>query len=140
MNNFNIYQDQETQNMSDHEFLIHKQALQQDVKDYLEIDDQIKALNKAIKERRDKKKKLSEEILGTMKKFEINNMNTKNGKLIYAISKSRKGLNTKSLVRGLNLYFKDEMKATEVGKIVMNSREVVEKVSLRRTIHKNNNM
>ena len=140
MNNFNIYQDPETQNMSDHEFLIHKQALQQDVKDYLEIDDQIKALNKAIKERRDKKKALSEEILGTMKKFEINNMNTKNGKLIYAISKSRKGLNTKSLVRGLNLYFKDEMKATEVGKIVMDSREVVEKVSLRRTIHKNKNM
>lgn len=140
MNNLNIYQVPETQNMNDHEFLIHKQALQQDVKDYLEIDDQIKALNKAIKERRDKKKKLSEEILGTMKKFEINNMNTKNGKLIYAISKSRKGLNTKSLVHGLNLYFKDEMKASEVGKIVMDSREVVEKVSLRRTIHKNKNM
>ena len=27
MNNFNIYQDPESQNMSDHEFLIHKQAL-----------------------------------------------------------------------------------------------------------------
>ena len=138
MDNFNIYQ--ESQDMSDHEFTIHKQALQQDVKDYLEIDDQIKALNKAIKERRDKKKSLSEDILGTMKKFEINNMNTKNGKLIYAISKSRKGLNTKSLVKGLNLYFKDELKASEVGKIVMNSREVVEKVSLRRTIHKNKNV
>lgn len=138
MDNFNIYQ--ESNDMSDHEFLIHKQALQQDVKDYLEIDDQIKALNKAIKERREKKKALSEDILGTMKKFEINNMNTKNGKLIYAISKSKKGLNTKSLVKGLNLYFKDEMKATEVGKIVMDSREVVEKVSLRRTIHKNKNV
>ena len=32
------------------------------------------------------------------------------------------------------------MKATEVGKIVMDSREVVEKVSLRRTIHKNKNV
>ena len=138
MDNFNIYQ--ESNDMSDHEFVIHKQALQQDVKDYLEIDDQIKALNKAIKERRNKKKALSEDILGTMKKFEINNMNTKNGKLIYAISKSKKGLNTKSLVKGLNLYFKDEMKASEVGKIVMNSREVVEKVSLRRTIHKNKNV
>jgi len=141
MDNFSIYQaSPDPENMSEHEFMIHKQALQQDVKDYLEIDDQIKALNKAIKERKDKKKALSEEILGTMKKFEINNMNTKNGKLIYAVSKSKKGLNTKTLIKGLNLYFKDEMKATEVGKIVMNSREVVEKVSLRRTIHKNKNI
>ena len=137
MDNFNIYQD--SQAMSDHEFLINKQALQQNVKDYLEIDDQIKALNKAIKERRQKKTELSNEILVTMKKFEINNMNTKNGKLIYAVSKSKKGLNTKSLIKGLNLYFKDELKATEVGKIVMDSREVVEKVSLRRTINKNKN-
>ena len=37
MDNFNIYQD--SQDMSDHEFTIHKQALQQDVKDYLEIDE-----------------------------------------------------------------------------------------------------
>ena len=137
MDNFNIYQD--SQDMSDHEFLINKQALQQNVKDYLEIDDQIKALNKAIKERRKKKTELSNEILVTMKKFEINNMNTKNGKLIYAVSKSKKGLNTKSLIKGLNLYFKDELKATEVGKIVMDSREVVEKVSLRRTVTKNKN-
>lgn len=137
MDNFNIYQD--SQDMSDHEFLINKQALQQNVKDYLEIDDQIKALNKAIKERRQKKTELSNEILVTMKKFEINNMNTKNGKLIYAVSKSKKGLNTKSLIKGLNLYFKDELKATEVGKIVMDSREVVEKVSLRRTVNKNKN-
>ena len=137
MDNYNIYQD--SQDMSDHEFLINKQALQQNVKDYLEIDDQIKALNKAIKERRKKKTELSNEILVTMKKFEINNMNTKNGKLIYAVSKSKKGLNTKSLIKGLNLYFKDELKATEVGKIVMDSREVVEKVSLRRTVTKNKN-
>ena len=33
MDNFNIYQD--SQAMSDHEFLINKQALQQNVKDYL---------------------------------------------------------------------------------------------------------
>ena len=32
MDNFNIYQ--ESNDMSDHEFVIHKQALQQDVKDY----------------------------------------------------------------------------------------------------------
>ena len=100
------------------------------------MDDQIKALNKAIVERRKKKNELSEEILGTMKKFEIDNMNTKNGKLIYSTTKSTKPLNKNNLITGLNLYFQDEDKAKNVSKIVLNNREKVEKVKLRRTINK----
>jgi len=100
------------------------------------MDDQIKALNKAIIERRKKKNELSEEILVTMKKFEIDNMNTKNGKLIYSSTKSTKPLNKSNLISGLNLYFKDEDKATNVSKLVLDSREKVEKVKLRRTINK----
>ena len=122
--------------MTDQEFQFCKEQLKTNVKNYLEMDDQIKALNKAIVERRKKKNELSEEILGTMKKFEIDNMNTKNGKLIYSSSKSTKPLNKSNLISGLNLYFKDEDKAKNVSKLVLESREKVEKVKLRRTINK----
>ena len=122
--------------MTDQEFQFCKEQLKTNVKNYLEMDDQIKALNKAIVERRKKKNELSEEILGTMKKFEIDNMNTKNGKLIYSSSKSTKPLNKSNLISGLNLYFKDEDKAKNVSKLVLDSREKVEKVKLRRTINK----
>lgn len=122
--------------MTDHEFQFCKEQLKTNVKNYLEMDDQIKALNKAIVERRKKKNELSEEILGTMKKFEIDNMNTKNGKLIYSTTKSTKPLNKNNLITGLNLYFQDEDKAKNVSKLVLDSREKVDKVKLRRTINK----
>ena len=114
--------------MSEQEFQFCKEQLKANVKIYLDMDDQIKALNKAIVERRKKKNELSEEILGTMKKFEIDNMNTKNGKLIYSTTKSTKPLNKNNLITGLNLYFQDEDKAKNVSKIVLNNREKVEKV------------
>jgi hypothetical protein len=122
--------------MTEQEFQFCKDQLKINVKMYLDMDDQIKALNKAIVERRKKKNELSEEILGTMKKFEIDNMNTKNGKLIYSTTKSTKPLNKNNLITGLNLYFQDEDKAKNVSKIVLNNREKVEKVKLRRTINK----
>ena len=125
------------QEMSQEEFQFCKEELKSNVKQYLEIDDQIKALNKAISERRKTKKKLSEEILSTMKNFEIDNMNTKNGRLIYSVKKTTKPLNKKNLISGLNIYFKDEDKTAEVSKVVLDNRETVEKISLRRTVNKN---
>jgi len=125
------------QEMSQEEFQFCKEELKSNVKQYLEIDDQIKALNKAISERRKTKKKLSEEILSTMKNFEIDNMNTKNGRLIYSVRKTTKPLNKKNLISGLNIYFKDEDKSEEVSKVVLDNRETVEKISLRRTVNKN---
>ena len=85
------------------DFQFYKENLQSSVKEYLSLDDQIKALNKAVKERRDRKKKLSESILSLMKQFEINNMNTSNGKLVYSVTKTKEPLNRKSLTRTLNI-------------------------------------
>jgi len=125
--------------MSDEEFQFYKLQLKNDVKSYLDLDDQIKALNKAVSDRRKEKKKLSETILSTMKSFEIDNMNTKNGRLIYNVSKRAKPLNKKNLISGLDKYFKNVDKSKEVSKIILDNREVVEKIQLRRTINKTKN-
>ena len=44
-----------------------------------------------------------------MKKFEINDMNIKSGKLTYNERKSKKPLNKKNLLSGLTLYFRDDV-------------------------------
>ncbi len=123
--------------MNDNEFQFYKNELKNNVKQYLEIDDQIKALNKAITEKRKQKTKLSENILTTMKKFEIDNMNTKNGRLVYAVSKNTSSLNKKNLISGLNIYFNDKDKADEATAIVLKNRPIVEKVKLKRIVNKN---
>ena len=123
--------------MNDNEFQFYKDDLKNNVKQYLEIDDQIKALNKAITEKRKQKTKLSEGILTTMKKFEIDNMNTKNGRLVYAVSKNTSSLNKKNLISGLNIYFNNKDKADQATAVVMKNRPVVEKVKLKRIVNKN---
>jgi hypothetical protein len=127
------------QEMSDEDFQFYKLQLKNNVKLYLDLDDQIKALNKAVSERRKEKKKLSETILTTMKSFEIDNMNTKNGRLIYNVTKRSKPLNKTNLISGLDIYFKNVDKSKEISKIILDNREVVEKVQLRRTINKTKN-
>jgi hypothetical protein len=126
--------------MNEDEFQFFKTQLKGEVKDYLEMDDQIKALNKALKERRDKKKLLSESILENMKKFEIDFMNTKNGKLTYSETKRKEPLNKKNLITGLNTYFNNEDESKRVSKVVLDSRKDVVKVSLRRTVDKKKNI
>jgi hypothetical protein len=123
--------------MSQQEFQFYKDNLKENVKEYLEIDDQIKALNKAIVERRKQKSKLSADILTMMNKFEIDNMNTKNGRLIYSVRNTSKPLSKKNLVDGLNIYFKNEDTAKSVSQIVLDSRQKVEKITLKRTTFKN---
>ena len=132
-----IKKDLFTNNMNNDDFQFYKEELKNDVKKYLELDDQIKALNKALNERRKQKSKFADDILLTMKKFEIDNMNTKNGTLVYSVSKNVSSLNKKNLLSGLNVYFNDLDKAGDASEIVLKNRPVVEKVKLKRIAIKN---
>jgi len=115
-----------------------REKLQKEVRHYIELDDKIKALNKAAKEYRKTKEELSESILETMKKFEINDMNIKSGKLTYNERKTKKPLNKKTLLNGLTLYFREDVeKAKDCSAFVMDSREDVVKTNLKRTVNKN---
>lgn len=116
----------------DEEFQFYKQNLTIQVKEYLEIDDQIAALNKAIRERRKRKKTLSDGILENMKNIDIHYMNVRDGKLVYNVTNSKQGLTKKTIVSGLQKYFNnDETKALEAAKMILENRKRIEKVSLK---------
>ena len=113
-----------------------REKLKKEVRQYIELDDKIKAINKAAKDFRKQKEKLSDSILETMKKFEINDMNIKSGKLTYNERKTKKPLNKKNLLSGLSLYFRDDVeKAKNCSEFVLENREDVSKVSLKRYVH-----
>ena len=86
-----------------------REKLQKEVRSYIEIDDKIKALSKATKDYKKSKDNLSQSILETMKKFEINDMNIKSGKLTYNEKTTKNPLNKKNLLNGLTLYFKEDV-------------------------------
>jgi hypothetical protein len=101
------------------------------VKDYIELEDQISKLNVALKERRVKLKALSEIIVRNMESNDIHHINIKNGALVYKSDEKFKGLNKSNLLSGLNIYFNDEKKASTASKIVMDNREKIRKIKLK---------
>lgn len=109
-----------------------KEELSNSVREYLNIDEEIKKLNIAIKERRLKMKMLSGMILDNMSNNDIHHINIKNGVLVYKETESFKGLSKKTLLDGLSIYFNNnEDKTSEAAQTVLENRPKVKKVSLK---------
>ena len=59
------------------------------VKNYLNLDDDIKKLEKNVRERKQLKKKVADEILTFMNEHNIEDLNTDSGKLKRSVSRSK---------------------------------------------------
>ena len=75
------------------------------IKEWLSIDDEIEKLNKALRERKKKKKELQEFITNFMKSKEIPHFNLNDGQLILTETKQKKPLSKVLLFNLCNKYF-----------------------------------
>lgn len=117
-----------------------QQALLENVKSWLTIDNEIRALQKEIKERRKMKKQLTTDLMTTMKSNDIDALNVPDGELIYNKTKTKAPLSKKHLLSSLTQYFKgDQRMIDELSKFIMETRAEKEKESIRRKIKKNKN-
>ena len=111
--------------------------LLENVKTWLEIDNQIRALQKEIKERRKIKKDLTLNLVQIMKTNNVEQLNIPDGELIYTHKKVKAPLSKKHLLASLSLYFKNDARIVdELGKYIMNSRKDKEKENIKRKIKK----
>lgn len=116
---------------------VDENTLKSIVREYMTIDDQIKTIRKALKERNDRKKELSAELMKFMKSNELQQMDTKTGKLIYAKSENKKPLTKDTLVQTLTKYFDDDpAKALECCEHIYSNRETYERERIKRTYKK----
>ena len=134
-------QEKDAVSMSDDEFQFFKNKLQQSVKEYLSLDEQIAALRKGLKERNAKKSETSNEILDIMKKLGIDNLNVKDGKLVSKTSTRNKVISKATLVDGLGELFKDDdVKLQNAMKTILEKRQKVEVTSLKHVKNKQKNL
>lgn len=118
--------------LTDEQFQFYKEKLQKSVKEYLDLEEQITALKKAAKERTESRKKVSADILDTMKKLELNHMNIKDGKLVYKETNSFKTITQKNLADSLvSVFNNDDIAAQQAFKKILENREKVTKVELK---------
>lgn len=103
------------------------------VKKWFELDNMIKKAQEAIKERKKVRDKLSVLISRFMCKYDIEDLNTKEGRIRCKVKQVKEPVNKKAVIQKITDYFKDdEGKKNEIMTKIYDERNMVEKVSLRR--------
>jgi hypothetical protein len=102
------------------------------VKAWIEIDNTVKKLQQAMRERNAIKKQITEKITNFMSKFNIEDLNTKEGKLRYRVTQVKVTPKPTEIKTKLVEYFSPETTAEELTKKIFDNNAVVEKHSLRR--------
>jgi hypothetical protein len=114
-----------------------KEQLVNNIKEWIKMDNEIAQLKNEIKERNNKKKALTENLVSVMKTNQIDCFDINGGALVYKTNKVKKPINGKTLLAALQNYYKTDAKmAEELAKHVMDSREEQIKETIRRKIDK----
>ena len=103
-----------------------KEELVNNIKAWMQIEDEMKVLQKELKERREKKKLLTATLVDIMKTNEIDCFDMTEGKISYTRSKVKQPVSKKYLMDILGKYFEENpnVQADDVANYVMENREV----------------
>lgn len=100
------------------------------IQEYLKLEEEIKAIESAVKQRKEKRKKLSETILSFLQENEISHINLQgnfSGKQMKCTTiKKKTALNEKTISKSLENYFKDPEEANKVLEAIFTNRTEVE--------------
>ena len=114
-----------------------KEQLINNIKEWIKIDNEIAQLKAEIKQRTNKKKSLTENLVTVMKTNSIDCFDITGGALVYKKNKVKKPISGKTLLAALQNYYKDNANlAEEIAKHVMDNREEQVKETLKRKIDK----
>jgi hypothetical protein len=114
-----------------------KEELIHNIKEWITLDNEISTLQKEMKERKEKKKKLTENLVVTMKKNELDCFDINGGALLYKKNKVKKAITGKTLMSTLQEYYKNNpIVAEEVTKFILDNREEQIKETIKRKIDK----
>jgi hypothetical protein len=114
-----------------------KEQLVQQIKGWMTNDNEIREIQTRLKELKDKRKGFADNLVGIMRKNEIDCFDVNDGKLIYTKTKVKAPLNKTTLVNSLMKYFKDDdEQAKELVQFLLESREEKVKESIRRKVDK----
>ena len=113
-----------------------KDLLIKTIKEWVKLDNEMRELQKQQTTRKVEKKRISEILIQTMRKNEIDCFDINDGQIIYDKKNVKKPITKKVLFDILSKYYKgDSDKATDMQTYIMENREEVFKESIVRIIH-----
>ena len=116
-----------------------KEELVDNIKQWISLDEEIKQLQKQIKEKRKEKKENTETLVRIMRENEIDcfDLDSQGNKLIYTKQKIKQSLSKKHLMTCLMQYFnEDTQKAKNISEFILKNRAEKIKENIKRKIKK----
>lgn len=114
-----------------------KEQLIKTIREWVKIDNDIRAIKKEAAIREKEKKEISKKLMEVMRENEIDCFDLKDGQITYTKKNVKKPITKKSLLDILSKYCNgDSIKAIEMNNFIMDNREEVVKESIVRTIVK----
>ena len=114
-----------------------KEQLVNNIKEWIKIDTEIAELKAQIRDKNNKKKGLTENLVTVMKNNKIDCFDINGGALVYKTNKVKKPINGKSLLLALQSYYKtDPTVAEDLTKYIMDNRPEQVKETIKRKVDK----
>jgi hypothetical protein len=114
-----------------------KEELVNNIKEWIRMDTEILQLQTEIKDRKNKKKMLTEQLMDVMKKNDIDCFDINGGSLVYKKNMIKKPISSKMLISTLQTYFEtNPTQADELSKFILDNREEQVKEVIKRKVNK----
>jgi hypothetical protein len=115
-----------------------KQELVNNIKEWIKLDNEINKLNLEMKERKEKKKKLSADLVVVMKKNDLDCFDINGGAILYKKNVTKKPITAKTLTQLLHQFYPASAadKADELTKFILENREETTKETILRKMNK----
>lgn len=116
-----------------------KEELVLNIKEWLQLENEMKTLQKELKQRRLRKKKLADDLVNIMKDNEVDSFDLSEGKILYTKRKVKAPLSKKHLKDYLHKYFSQDadVNPDEVCDFILENRLEKENESIRHKPNKN---
>ena len=110
-----------------------KEQLVNNIKSWMIIDEEMKTLQKELKDRRLRKKALTDSLVTIMKEHEIDCFDLTDCKIMYTKNNVKAPLSKKHLLTCLSQYFSDipNIQPDEVANYILENREIKTKEGIR---------
>lgn len=114
-----------------------KEELVTNIKEWIKLDNEMNKLRLEMKERTNKKKQLTENLVKVMKGNSIDCFDINGGALVYKQTKVKKAITGKTLLSALQKYYiNDPNSAEELTKHILQNREEQVKETITRKVDK----
>ena len=114
---------------------MNKERVVETVKEWMQVDNEMKTIQKRLRELRQDKKELTDILIDIMRNNDIDEFDVNGGgKIMYKKSTVKSTLSKKHLLASLHEYFKDNPEqGIEVTNFILENREEKVKESIKRT-------